>query len=110
MIQQILALIIVLFFLVKLFSQKGKKQINNVEFTLLMMFWLLVILLIVFIKKIDIVVSKIGFSGSGIEVLLYLSIAVLFYAVFKLYINYKKQEKEITKIVREISLLKKYGK
>ena len=50
------------------------------------------------------IVANLGFSGSGIDILLYIGIVVLIYFIFKLRIRLEKIEREITKIVREISL------
>jgi len=104
MLQQELALIIIVFFLFRLFWQKYKKQINFNEFIFWIIFWLLAGLAIIFLKKIDLFVANLGFSGSGIEVLFYLGVVLLFYFVFRMRIKMEKIEKNITKIVREISL------
>ncbi len=40
----------------------------------------------------------------GIEVLLYLGIAVLFYFIFRLRLKLEKIEKNITKIIREMAI------
>ncbi|RLC36430.1 DUF2304 domain-containing protein [Candidatus Falkowbacteria bacterium] len=107
MFQQLLALIIIVFFFFRLFWQKRKKQINFNEFIFWLIFWLLSALAIIFLKKIDLFVANLGFSGSGIEVLFYLGIVVLFYLIFRMRIKIEKIEKNITKIVREISLKNK---
>lgn len=107
MLQQILALIIIAFFLARLFWQKQKKQIGAGEFIFWLIFWLLVALAIIFLKWIDRLVADLGFSGSGIEVMLYIAVAILFYFIFRLRLRLEKIEKNITKIVREISLFNK---
>lgn len=102
--QQIIALIIIAFFLSRLFWQKRKNHIGFNEFLFWLIFWLLAAGLIISLKFIDRLVSGLGFSGSGIEVLLYLSAAVLFYLVFRLRLKLEKIEKDITKIVKNIAL------
>lgn len=102
--QKILALIIILFFLSRLFWQKKKKQIGASEFIFWLVFWFGVALLVIFIKQIDQLVSKMGFSGSGIEILLYLGMALLFYFIFRLRLKMEKIEKDITRVIREIAL------
>lgn len=104
MFQQLLALIVILFFLFRLFWQKQKKQIGANEFIFWLVFWVLAAVLIIALKQIDKLVARLGFSGSGIEILLYLGIAVLFYFIFRLRLKLEKMEKDITKIVREIAL------
>lgn len=107
MLQQIIALIITSFFLARLFWQKQKKQIKAGEFLFWLIFWLLAGLAIIFIKQIDKLVAELGFSGSGIEVLFYLAVVILFYIVFRIRIKLAKMEREITRIVREMAINKK---
>ncbi len=105
--QQILALLIISFFLLRLILQKYKKQILRNEFLFWLFFWLLLACSIIFIKKIDSFVIGLGFSASGIDVLLYLGVAFLFYMFFKLRIRLEKIEKNITSLVEEIALKNK---
>jgi len=107
MLQQILALIIIAFFLARLYWQKQKNQISANEFTFWLIFWLLAACVIISLKWIDKLVAGLGFSGSGIEVLLYAAVAVLFYLIFKLRLKLEKMEKDNTKIVRTIALKNK---
>lgn len=104
MLQQIIALIIIAFFISRLFWQKQKNYLGVNEFLFWLVFWLLTAGLIIFLKSIDRLVSSLGFTGSGIEVLLYLSVAMLFYLVFRLRLRFEKIEKDITTIVKNIAL------
>ncbi|PIT95168.1 DUF2304 domain-containing protein [Candidatus Falkowbacteria bacterium CG10_big_fil_rev_8_21_14_0_10_38_22] len=106
MLQQIIALIIIAFFLARLLWQKQKKQIAVTEFIFWFLFWLLAASAIIFLKWLDKLVGSLGFSGSGIDTLLYLSIALLFYLIFKLRLKLSKIERDITKIIRHIALKK----
>lgn len=100
MFQQIIAIMIILFFLAKLFWQKRNQSIANSEFIFWLFFWLVAGLAIIFLKQLDKLVADLGFSGSGIEVLLYLGVALSFYYIFRLRLRLARLEKEITKIVR----------
>lgn len=104
MLQQIIALIIIAFFLARLYWQKQKNHIGVNEFAFWLIFWLLAALLIIGLKYIDALVAYLGFSGSGIQVLLYLTVAVLFYFVFRLRLKLEKIEKDISTIVKNIAL------
>lgn len=104
MFQQILALIIIAFFVARLFWQKQKKQVSAPELAFWLVFWSLAGLAIVFIKWIDVLVANLGFSGTGIEILFYLGVVVLFYFLFRLRLRLEKMERDITKITREISI------
>ncbi len=102
--QQVIALILIIIFIWRLVSQKNKKQINQNEFSLWLIFWLLGAIAIIFIKQIDSLVGQLGFSGAGINFLLYIAIIILFYLIFKLRLKIAKLEKQITEIVRKITL------
>ncbi len=104
MTQQIIALIFIMFFLSRLYWQKQKKEINYNEFIFWLIFWHIVAGSIISLRWIDAFVARIGFSGSGIDVLLYVGIALLFYFIFKLRLRLAKIEKNITKIIRHIAL------
>ena len=104
MLQQTIALIVIAFFIARLYWQKKKNHIGANEFLFWFIFWLVAAGLIISLKSIDRLVSKLGFTGSGIEVLLYLSVAMLFYFIFRLRLKFEKIEKDITKIVKNIAL------
>lgn len=109
MFQIVVALLIVLFFLSRTYWQKKNNKISKNEFIFWFIFWSLAGVFIVFIKKIDHLVSNLGFTASGIDVLSYLSIPVIFYLIFKIIVKIERIEKNITEIVREISI-KDYNK
>lgn len=102
--QQVIALILIIIFIWRLFKQKNKKQINQNEFSLWLVFWLFGALAIIFIKQIDKILEQLGFSGTGINFLLYIAIIILFYLIFKLRLKVAKLDKQLTEIVRKISL------
>lgn len=104
MIQQIIALLIIAYFLARLLWQKQKKQIGAGEFIFWLIFWLLAAIAMICLKWIDKLAACLGFSAMGIEVLLYMAVAILFYFIFRLRLRLEKIEKDITKIVREMSL------
>ena len=104
--QQIFALVIIAGFLSRTFWQKQKKTISGKEFIFWFSFWIFAGIAITFIKQIDYFVSKLGFGGQGIDILVYLAIIFLFYTIFKMRLHIEKQDRNITKIIRKISLKK----
>lgn len=104
MLQQIIALIVIIFFLAKIFWQKKQNKITSSEFFFWSGFWLIAGVAILLLKWIDKIVAKIGFSATGIDVLLYISIIILFYTIFRLRVKMEKLDRDITKIARIISL------
>jgi hypothetical protein len=106
-IQQAIALLVILFFIVRLFRQKHDNNINRQEFRFWLLFWVCAALAIVGLPFLDAWLSRLGFSSSGIQFLLYLAVAVLFYFIFRLRLHIARLEKELTKIVRELALREK---
>ncbi len=107
MIIQIIATIIILI----IFYQLIKKFIKDKASLTKIIFWVLfwgISLIIIWLPKetIDNIGSIFG-VGRGIDVLVYLSIILLFYSNFKQTEKIEKLEKEITKLVREIAKLER---
>ncbi len=105
--QQLLALIIIAFFVYRLIKQKNKKQIGGNEFVLWLSFWLGSALAILFLKEFDKIAANLGFSASGISLLFYGAILILFYFIFKLRLRLAKLDRDLTDLTRELTLLKK---
>ena len=104
MIQQIIAILILLFFILKLNREKRKKSITYNEFIFWLTFWILGVLIIVFIKPIDKIVMGLGFSSSGINLIFYLAVLFLFYLIFRMWLRMVKLENDITELSRKIAL------
>jgi len=103
MLQQILALIIIIFFLIRLFGQKRKKEINAKEFLVWLIFWLLAAIAIIFIKQIDQLIAWLGFSGAAINILTYIVVLILVYIVFRMRLTMAKMDKNITELTRIVA-------
>ncbi len=106
MIQQLIALALIAIFIWRLSEQKRSKKIGRNEFIFWLSFWFLGAIAVIFIKQIDNLVIMLGFS-SGINFLLYLTIMLLFYLVFKLRLSLAKLDANLTEIAREIAIKKK---
>lgn len=103
MAQQLLALGLILFFLIRLFQQRRRARLQPAEFRFWLVFWLLAAVLVLGLKQIDQLVARFGFSGSGIEVLLYLAVTILFYFIFRLRLRLAKLEREMTEVVSRLA-------
>ena len=104
MIQQVIALLILLFFIIKLNRERRKKSITRNEFVFWLVFWLIGVLTIAFIKPIDKIVMSLGFSSSGINLVFYLAVLFLFYLIFRMRLRIVKMENDITELSRKIAL------
>ncbi len=107
MFQELLAIIIIAGFLGRLSWQRKKQQINKNEFRFWLCFWLCTLILILSLKRLDTLVANLGFSSSGIQVLLYSAVAVIFYFIFRLRLRLTKMERDISKIVEHLAVNKK---
>ena len=105
--QQLLALIIISFLISRLIRQKKKKQVGGNEFVLWLTFWLGSALAILFLKELDYLAARLGFSASGINLLFYAAILALFYFIFRLRLRVAKLDRDLTDLTREMTLLKK---
>ncbi len=105
--QQIIALLLIIFFIFRLVLQRKIGKLAKVEFLLWLVFWSFSALIVIFIKQIDQLVAYLGFSSSGINVLLYLAIALLFYLLFRTRLQIEKLKKEITVIIQKMALSNK---
>lgn len=104
MFQQIIALLIIGAILTRIIILKRAKKIGASEFVFWSIFWILAAFFVSAIKWIDKLVASLGFSGSGIEVLLYLAIVILFYLNFRLRLKVEKMDKDITKVIRKFAV------
>jgi hypothetical protein len=110
MLQQSIALLIILFFVFRLFVLKKRDKVSANEFIFWLVFWLLAASGVIFVKDLDALAARLGFSASGIQIILYAAVAVLFYMNFRLRLKIEKMDKDITAVARKIALEKKEDK
>jgi hypothetical protein len=104
MIQQLIALVVVLAILARLGWQFYKEQIPKSQFILWIVFWFIAGLSVIFIKSIDQLANHLGFSSSGIQLLLYLAILIILYFIFSFRLKIARLEKDITTLTRHLAL------
>ncbi len=107
MLQEYIALAFILFFLGRLGWQLYKDQISKSQFLMWTLFWFIVGILIIYIHAIDSFTTKLGFSSSGIQLLFYIAVVLLFYWVLRLRLTIEKMSKEITELTRSQALANK---
>ena len=102
----LLIIIVTLFFIFaisRLFLRRWKdKTINNKELIFWSTVWVSIIIVSVFPNLTQILSNFFGI-GRGADIMIYISIIVLFYLMFRLYVKTEKINQDITKIVREIA-------
>jgi len=99
---QILIIIFALFALSRIVLRKKDKSISYLEMFLWGTIWLSV-LIIAFVPRItNFLSAKVGIS-NGFNLLVYASIMLLFYLIFRMYVKIESLEQDITKLVRELA-------
>ncbi len=96
----LIAVLTVIFLLASLSS-----RFRTYQRVTLIFFYLFLALLILFPQKADKVAEFFGI-GRGVDLIIYLAIAILSLTVAILYAKLKINERAITKIVREIAIMK----
>lgn len=103
MLQELIALLVIVGFIFRLSWQYHRGLVPKSQLVFWLIFWLLTIIAILNLKKLDALAENLGFSSSGIELLLYAAIAVIFYALFRLRLKTEKMEESITVLTRALA-------
>lgn len=108
MLIQILISLFALLALINLISKKKKALLKNSEFVIWLIFWLAVGIIVWIPNLTNIIATHLGI-GRGADLVLYASVIILFYLIFKIYVKLEKMERNITKVVRRESLENPYS-
>ncbi|MDO8740479.1 MAG: DUF2304 family protein [Candidatus Woesearchaeota archaeon] len=103
---QILIILFGLFAFSRVILRFKDKEITMKEFLFWGVLWL-VIIFFGFMPDITKIFAGLLGIGRGTDVAIYISIILLFYLIFRIYVKTENIEQEVTKIVREITLKKK---
>lgn len=101
---QIFLTIIIFFILFKTVLSFKKEKLDDKKFYFFWIgFWLIVTVLVNFTQILSSFAKFLGI-GRGVDLAVYTSIIAIFYLLFIFFQRIKKLEREITKIVREITI------
>ncbi len=103
MIIQIFLILFIIFAVSKVALRYKDKIISLQELVLWTVFWFMVGFVVIFPASTSFVANLVG-VGRGVDLVIYISVLMLFYLVFRLLVKIDKIEKDITKIVRKVSL------
>ena len=103
---QLIIIIFVLFALSRVFIRYSKSEITSREVWMWSIFWFLVITATLWPKSTDIVARWVG-VGRGADLLVYVSIMVLFFIVFKILVKVEKIDRDVTRVVRKWAIEEK---
>lgn len=87
---------------------RAVRQFRNGALTILwlifwIVFWLIVSGVVLSPQTTDVIAKFVG-VGRGADFIIYISLIVLFYLMFRLFVKIEDVEKEITKLVRKIAM------
>lgn len=105
MIIQIILLFFIIYAVIKVALRYKDKIISLQEFILWTIFWFMVGFVVILPETTSLVASFVG-VGRGVDLVIYISILILFYLVFRILVRLDKIDKDVTKIVRSIALKK----
>ncbi len=100
---QILITIFALFAFTRVILRLKKQQISVSEFIFWSIVWLAIIT-VALVPGIFYNIAQISGVESSINLLVYVSIVVLLYLVFRLYVKFDNMEQKQAKLIREISI------
>lgn len=100
---QVLMIIFALFAWSRAALRLKDKDIKPGEFIFWSLIWVSVITVSLIPKIIEIISSIVGI-GRATDLAVYVSIIILFYLIFKIYVKVESQNQQMTKLVREIAI------
>jgi len=103
MIIQVILVLFIIFAVSKVALRYKDKIISLQELVLWTIFWFLVGFVVIFPESTSYVANLVG-VGRGVDLVIYLSVLILFYLVFRVLVRLDKTEKDITKVVRKVAL------
>ena len=109
MIIQIILVIFFLFALFKVLRRFRSGGLKTKEAFVWVIFWTLAMVVVV-IPSYTTVLAKVLGVGRGVDAVMYLAVALLFFLIFKIFVHLEKMERHITELVRRdtLSQAKKY--
>ena len=102
MLIQILLSLFILFALIKVIGRFRAKEVSLGALVFWCIFWLVVLVVVWQPRLSTDLANRLG-VGRGTDLIMYVSVAALFYFIFRLTVRIEKIEKSITKIVRELT-------
>ncbi len=103
MLVQILLIMFVVLIISRISDKYWRKEISVLEFLSWLLFWIVVGGFIILPEMSSRLAIFFG-VGRGVDLMVYVSIIFIFYLLFRIFVRFEKQEREITKIVRKIAL------
>jgi small membrane protein len=102
---QIITTIIVLFLISRVGTRFKKKEINFKEAVAWGVLWFAVGIVVLYPNLADDIASRVGLqTATGIDLVVYIAVGVVFYLVFRILVRIERIERDITKVIRHVAL------
>lgn len=102
---QAIAAIFTIFALSRAYLRFKEKKLSSFAFIFWMAVWISGVIMVFNPAITNTIAFYLGI-GRGVDVIMYFSIAIIFYLIFRIYIKIEDTQKQITELVRLISLKK----
>lgn len=103
LILQIVAAVFTLFALSRVYFRFQERKLSSFSFIFWAFIWLVGVSVILFPAISTKAASLLGI-GRGADAVLYASIAVIFYLIFRIYVKIEDTQKQITEIIQKVAL------
>ncbi len=103
MLIQIILIFLISVIVLRLINQWRAHTLTIQQFSLWLSVWLIAVLIIAVPEITSYLATRVGIT-RGVDLVVYTSIILLFYVVFKLLMRQENQEKHITTLVQKIAL------
>ena len=108
---QIITIIFVIILLSRVAAKLKRREITLNESLFWGLLWLAVGIVVLYPRLTDKLALAIGLqTAHGIDLVVYVAVAVVFYLVFRVFVRLEKIEREITKIIRHLAIRDKQDK
>ncbi len=104
MIFKLTLILFALFALFKTYRQYKKQRVSAYWFTIWAGFWAIVIFVAFLPQTTDLIAEYVGVE-KGADLIVYIAVVTLSYAVYRLMVGQEKSRQEITDLVRQIAIL-----
>ncbi|MFA4845271.1 MAG: DUF2304 family protein [Patescibacteria group bacterium] len=100
---QFLIIVFALFAITRTVLQFKRGALSSLWLLFWILFWLVAGVVAALPQTADALARLVG-VGRGADVVIYLSLVVIFYLIFRLYVKIEQVESEITRLVRKLSM------
>ncbi len=103
MLFQIALIVFSVYAILKTRKQYAAHRVSKYWFIVLTFFWLVVIGVAIAPQTTDVVAEVVG-VGRGADLLVYIAVVVLFYALYRLMVRQQRLSAELTELVRKLAV------